>query len=249
MHVSLKIKLKQTCAKGYIKCFFPQRKLLCPPQNNLTDVFSTGLKHLSQLLTRRPQLIGFVSLVHTVKPHLSGWPLPHAAGGGLLWVSGPARGSPRDLGWGQPSGHRVRCAGRGAGSTVALEQAGQGAGGSCGLSGLAVGGGRWAASAALGHCCVTALSSRSPCFLPRPLFRCGPFQQPRGGGEAGLGEVERFIPGEQAVGERRVCQDRGGHAQSPWLSGGLGCTGTAAHEPCTPTLEAAPPLRMTEGLH
>lgn len=38
-------------------------------------------------------------------------------------------------------------------------------------------------------------------------------------GEAGLGEVERFIPGEQAVGERRGCQSQGDPTQVPGPQG------------------------------
>lgn len=53
----------------------------------------------------------------------------------------------------------------------------------------------------------------------------------------GLGEVERFIPGEQAVGERRGCQSSRDPTRRHGLSGGLD-TGPAAHLPCTPTLDA-----------
>lgn len=130
-------------------------------------------------------------------------------------------GSPLSLGWSQKSRCRGLCAGQGAGSTATLEQAGQRAEGSCRFFGLVVGGGLPLQSlvggrgrdSALGHRCVTALAGRSPCLLPWPLS-CGqpfllgavPSGEPRGGREAGLGEVERFIPGEQAAGESRGCQ-------------------------------------------
>lgn len=128
-------------------------------------------------------------------------------GGGFLLVSDPSRGSPRDLGWGQMSRHRVWCAGRGAGSTVTLEQADQGAEGSCRFFGLAVGGGlplqsgkrsrtrlslgTWACHCSLSK--VTLLPAKASFLLwalPAASGRRG---------EAGLGEVERFIPGEQAA--------------------------------------------------
>ena len=74
--------------------------------------------------------------------------------------------------------------------------------------------------------------------------------------EAGLGEVERFIPGEEAGGERRGCQsgcDASTPPQAPpWPSRawtqGPGHIRTPAPWPFTPSLDSAAPLRMNEGL-
>lgn len=94
------------------------------------------------------------------------------------------------LGWGQRSRRRVRCAGRGAGSTGTPEQAGRGAAVSCRFFGLAAGTGLplqtlargRGRDSAVGRSRVTAPSSWAPCFLPRLLLFCsGPLQQPRGG--------------------------------------------------------------------
>lgn len=62
---------------------------------------------------------------------------------------------------------------------------------------------------------LLSLAGRSACLLPWPLSCGQPFLLARSSalrrasgreGEAGLGEVERFIPGEQAAGESRGCQ-------------------------------------------
>lgn len=59
----------------------------------------------------------------------------------------------------------------------------------------------------------------------------------------GLGEVERFIPGEQAVGERRRCQSSRDPSWRHGLLGGLD-TGPAAHLRFTLTPDAA--LRVSQ---
>lgn len=144
-----------------------------------------------------------------------------ASGGGCLLLSNLEGGSPVSLGWDQKSRRRGLCAGQGVGSTATLEQAGQRAEGSCRFFGLVVGGGLPLQSlvggrgrdSALGHRCVTALLSGhpacchglSPVVSPSRWEQCPP-ESLREGGEAGLGEVERFIPGEQAAGESRGCQ-------------------------------------------
>lgn len=210
MQVSLKIKLKK-CAKGHIKCFLTLKETTpTPQQNNLTDVFSTVLKHLVNYLhsAHSSQVSG--SCVHTGKPYLQalakqlGWvsvrkrPLQ-----GSSWARYPDRGSfvrarSRDrgypgasrwvgssfpagsLGWWQVLGGLWRAWREGEGETQP-----------------------WAAAVSLFSLAGHPASCRglSPALNPSSSARPVRLREQRGGG---LGEVERFVPGEQAVGERRA---------------------------------------------
>lgn len=159
------------------------------------------------------------------------------------------------LGWGQRSRRRVRCAGRGAGSTGTPEQAGRG--GRSFLQVLWAGGGHGTASADSGersrerlgrgafacHCSLF-VGTLLPAKASSVLLWAPPAASGRRG-QAGLGEVERFIPGEQAAGERRGCQSRCrppvGVPALRGLDTGPRSSGVAARRPFAPTLDAAAP--------
>lgn len=138
--VSLKIKLKKHVLRVIENAFHRKGNYFPPPQNNLTDVFSTVLKHVVNY-SQEANGVQVSESVRALRPPLQVCARP-ARPVHLGWVSvgrRPSRAAPVSLGWGQAPRRRVRCAGRGAGSTVTLEQAGRGAAGSCRFFGQAAG--------------------------------------------------------------------------------------------------------------
>lgn len=196
--------------------FYLKGNYFFPPQNNLTDVFSTVLKHGVNYLhganSSRFHNLWFTPDNHICTTVAGLVPAPCTWGGWVSLLSNPSRrSSPRESGLGpevqtqEGSVCRTR-------SRVHRNPGASRSGGGGLLRVLWAGGGRGAASAESGersrerlsrgasacHCSLfagTLLPAKASSFL---LW--APPAASGGRGEAGLGEVERFVPGEQATG-------------------------------------------------